>query len=111
VYYDTLGYLIKYRETFILSHKQNSITYSYNDYGLLHKIEYDFALNDKNRREEYIYNEEGIPEAFLIYENDVLKERKEYLYNGDGSLKAILFKEMETNLIKIWQMTYIKRSQ
>ena len=109
VYYDTLGYLTGYRETFILSHKQNSIEYSYNDFGLLEEINYNFALNNKKRKEEYVYNDEGVPDTFLIYENGELKERKEYLYNADGSLKAILFKEMETNLIKIWQMTYIKK--
>lgn len=109
VYYDSLGYLTKYRETFIISHKQNTIEYSYNDFGLLKEINYNFALNDKTRREEYLYNKEGVPDTFLIYENGELKERKEYLYNGDGSLKAILYKEIETNLIKIWQMTYVKK--
>jgi len=109
VYYDSLGYLTRYRETFTLSHKQNSIEYTYNDFGLLKEINYNFNLNNKKRREEFVYNEEGVPDTFLIYENDVLKERKEFLYNADGSLKAILFKEMETNLIKIWQMTYIKK--
>ncbi len=111
VYFDTLGYLIRYRETFILSHKQNSIDYSYTDFGLLKEINYNFALNDKTRREEYLYNDEGVPDTFLIYENSELTERKEYLYNADGSLKAILFKEMETNLIKIWEMTYVKEME
>lgn len=108
IYHDSLGYLNRFRETFIISHKQNNIYYSYNDYGLLKEITYDFALNDKKRREEYHYNEEGVPDSFLTYENDVNTYRKEYLYNGNGSLKAILFKEMETNLITIWELSYIK---
>lgn len=108
IYHDSLGYLSRFRETFIISHKQNSIVYTYNDYGLLKEINYDFALNDKKRREEYHYNEEGIPDSFLTYENGVNTRRKEYLYNGDGSLKAILFKDMDTNLITIWELTYIK---
>lgn len=108
IYHDTLGFLNRYRETFIISHSQNTINYSYNDYGLLKEINYYFAFTDKKRKEVYEYNEEGVPEAFLIYENDVLIKRKEYLYNGDGSLKAILFKEMETNLISIWELTYHK---
>lgn len=108
IWHDSLGYLSRYRETFIISHNQNTIDYSYNDYGLLKEINYYFAFTDKKRREVYEYNEEGVPEAFFIYENDKLIKRKEYLYNGDGSLKAILFKEMETNLISIWELTYIK---
>ncbi len=108
LYYDSLNYLSKYRETFIISHNQNTIEYSYNDFGLLKEIDYYFALSDITRKEEYIYNSEGVPDTFLIYENGELKKRKEYLYNSDGSLKAILFKEMETNLITIWQLTYIK---
>lgn len=108
VYKDSLGYLSKYRETFIISHKQNTIEYSYNDYGLLKEIDYYFAFKDKKRKEVYYYTEEGVPESFQVYEDGVLIDRKEYLYNGDGSLKAILFKEMETNLITIWELTYIK---
>lgn len=109
IYHDSLGYLNKYRETFILSHKQNTIDYSYNDFGLLKEINYLFELNGKTRKEEYVYNDEGVPEAFLIYEDGKHLKRKEYLYNSDGSLKAILFKEMETNLITIWELTYEKR--
>lgn len=108
IYHDSLGYLTKQRETFIISHKQNTIEYSYNDFGLLKEINYFFAFTGKKRREEYVYNEEGVPESFLIYEDDTLIKRKEYLYRSDGSLKAILFKEIETNLITIWQLTYIK---
>ena len=108
LYYDSLDYLTHYRETFIISHNQNTIDYSYNDYGLLKEIDYYFALSDTKRREEYIYNDEGVPDTFLIYENGNLTKRKEYLYNSDGSLNAILFKEMETNLITIWQFTYLK---
>lgn len=109
IYHDSLGYLSRFRETFIISHNQNTIDYSYNDYGLLKEIDYYFAFTDKKRKEVYEYNDEGVPETFLIYENDVLIKRKEYLYNGDGSLKAILFKEMETNLITIWELTYHRR--
>ena len=108
VFYDSLGYLSKFRETFIISHKQNSIEYHYNDFGLLKEIDYVFALNDKTRKEVYEYNEEGVPETFLIYENDEQKKRQEFLYNPDGSLKAILFKEIESNLITIWQLSYLK---
>jgi hypothetical protein len=108
IYRDSLGYISRFRETFIISHKQNTIDYSYNDFGLLQEINYYFAFNEKKRREEYSYNEEGFPETFLVYEDDVLVKRKEYLYNGDGSLKAILFKDMDTNLITIWELTYIK---
>lgn len=109
LYYDSLGYMSRFRETFIISHNQNTIDYSYNDFGLLKEINYFFAFTGKKRREEYIYDAEGVPESFMIYENDELIKRKEYLYNSDGSLKAILFKEMETNLIIIWELTYIKK--
>lgn len=108
IYHDSLGYLSRFRETFIISHNQNTIDYSYNDYGLLKEINYYFAFTDKKRREVYEYNDEGVPESFLVYVNDELIKRKEYLYNSDGSLKAILFKEMETNLITIWELEYLK---
>lgn len=106
--YDSLGYLYRYREMFLISKRINTIDYSYNDAGLLKEVNYDFGENDPPRKEVYKYDRFGFPEAQYIYGNEKLLQRKEFLFKEDGSLKAILTKDMGTKLITIWEMRYIE---
>ena len=106
--YDSLGYLYRYREMFLISKQINTINYSYNDMGLLNEVRYDFGVNDPSRKEVYKYDKFGFPEALYVYGNEKLLERKEFLFREDGSLKAILTKDMGTKLITIWEMRYIE---
>ena len=105
--YDSLGYLYRYREMFLISKRINTTDYFYNDMGLLKEVKYDYGDDDPARREVYLYDKFGFPEAKFIYVNETLIERKEFLFKEDGSLKAILSKDMGTKLITIWEMRYI----
>ena len=109
--YDSLGYLYRYREMFLISKRINTTDYSYNDMGLLKEVNYDFGADDPSRKEVYKYDKYGFPEAQYIYGNDKLLERKEFLFREDGSLKAILTKDMGTKLITIWEMRYIEKGK
>jgi hypothetical protein len=106
--YDSLGYLYRYREMFLISKRINTIDYSYNDMGLLKEVYYDYGINDPAKKEVYKYDKFGFPEALYIYVNETLTERKEFIFREDGSLNAILTKDMGTKLITIWEMRYVE---
>jgi hypothetical protein len=107
--YDSLGYLYRYRNMYLISKHINTIDYKYNDMGLLKEVLFKYSeASTPTRKEVYEYDTFGFPEAQFIYVNDILKERKEYLFREDGSLKAILTKDMASNLITIWEMKYVE---
>ncbi len=106
--YDSLGYLYRYREMFLISKRINTIDYSYNDMGLLKEVYYDSGADDPTRKEVYKYDEFGFPEAQFLYINEILSVRKEFLFREDGSLKAILSKDMGSSIITIWEMRYVE---
>ena len=108
LHYDSLGYLDRYREMFLISKRINKTDYLYNDMGLLKEVNYNFGADDPSRREVYKYDKFGFPEALFIYVNETLTQRKEFLFREDGSLKAILTKDMGTKLITIWEMRYVE---
>jgi len=108
LYYDSLGYLYRFREMFLISKRINTIDYSYNDMGLLQEVIYNSGGGDPPRKEIYKYDQFGFPEAQYIYGNDKLLQRKEFLFREDGSLNAILTKDMGTKLITIWDVNYIE---
>lgn len=106
--YDSLGYLYRYREMFLISKRINTIDYAYNDMGLLKEVNYDYGVNDPAKKEVYKYDKFGFPEALYIYVNETLTERKEFIFKEDGSLNAILTKDMGTKMITIWEMRYVE---
>lgn len=106
--YDSLGYLYRYREMYLISKRIHTIDYKYNDMGLLKEVLFKYGNTDPIREEIYQYDDFGFPEAQFIYIDKNLTERKEFLFREDGSLKAILTKDMGSNLITIWEMKYIE---
>jgi hypothetical protein len=107
--YDSLGYLYRYRNMYLISKNINTIDYKYNDMGLLKEVLFENSNGTMPKRKEvYEYDSFGFPEAQFIYVNDELTERKEYLFREDGSLKAILTKDMVSNMITIWEMRYVE---
>jgi len=106
--YDSLGYLYRYREMFLISKRIHTIDYKYNDMGLLLEVLFKYSDTDPPRKEVYQYDGFGFPEAQFIYIDNKLTERKEFLFREDGSLKAILTKDMGSNLITIWEMGYVE---
>jgi hypothetical protein len=102
---DSLGYLLQQSERFLRSKRTESISYFYNDYGLLDSL---ISL-PKNNSEKINYDSYNRPASRFNYKSGMLAIRKEYLYREDGSLKAILSKDMGSNIITIWEIEYVKK--
>lgn len=105
--HDSLGYLVNYSERYLRSKRKEEIQYRYNEKGLLAQMLKTSNQRQLETKEIYDYDEFDRPKTRLYYTDGKLIKRREYLFRDDGSLKAILTKDMDSNLITIWEIRYI----
>ena len=101
--YDPLGYLILETKKLLINNKKSTITYTYNEHGLLNskKIVKDINKN-AFKKINYSYDVLGNLIEINEYRNNQHITHKEILYDEKTYLlKALISQDVETNFIKI----------
>ncbi len=101
--YDPLGYLILETKKLLINNKKSTITFTYNEHGLLDskKIVKDINKN-AFKKTNYKYDVLGNLIEINEYRNNQHITHKEILYDEKTFLlKALISQDVETNFIKI----------
>ena len=102
-FYNQLGYLEKIQTRLLISNKNNTDSYQYNEKGFLKSIKYFKEQNATPFKEiKYDYDEWGNVTFMDEYKDNLRVIHKELLYNPSNFvLKTILSQDLISNLITI----------
>lgn len=101
--YNSLGYLVLETKKLLLNNKKSTVSYQYNQHGLLKAKKTIRDLKKGNfKKSTYKYDKLGNLVELNEYNNDQHITHKEILYDQKTFLlKALIVQDVETNFIKI----------
>ncbi len=107
-YFDENGYLVSFRQNYVMSSARHFETYEYNEGGWLVKLELDDGARKTQRTYEYDSIGNMLEEGYWV--EGKKKHRVEYVYNQDTMrVRAELKREDELSRIVITNYEYVAR--
>ncbi|MDG2247440.1 MAG: hypothetical protein P8L71_13880 [Flavobacteriales bacterium] len=103
-YYDSLNYLIRIEETFLVTRKQQTVSFTYTDDGQLAE-RLDKSAKGESKC-EYRYGQDGLLESIYYYEGGEIVWEREIVIGASGRLDALLKRDPDTGDIRIDKYSY-----
>ncbi len=103
---NSLGYLLSEREELVMSNRNRTKKYFYNDKGWLEKIEWTEGNNDVSARHLFFYDPFGNLLKLEKYKASTLEQEIEVLYTDKMLIEAILDQDLYTKAITITKFSY-----
>lgn len=103
-FYDSLNYLARIEETFLVTRKQKTVSFKYAEEGQLsERID---SSPTKNSQCIYSYGDEGLLESIYYYEDGKIVWEREIVISASGKLDALLKRDPQTGDIRIDKFSY-----